>query len=278
MIFPSTTLFLFCLQVQEDLRKREQESGGDLETGLITGKDKKRGEDPPLWAFVSKIFIQAFTMTFLAEWGDRSQLATIVLAAREEITGVVSEIQIQMWNFRRVFFVPKPAMCIFYRFSTTRFERLSMPFPLPSKGDRWRPWPRHVHGPGRPGRAHHRPAHLRPHGHPHRRSRLPALRPHGALHGPQRGMSCSCDEKKLVPPVILSQERNGEYFLPLNVNRYQAWGGEQVCGVDCEEERSEAVLVPFFVGFPGVSRRFLFPMPTRTYPPCSSANCSVYSF
>ncbi len=29
-------------------------------------------------------------MTFLAEWGDRSQLATIVLAAREEITGVVS--------------------------------------------------------------------------------------------------------------------------------------------------------------------------------------------
>ena len=100
----TTLFFLFCLQVQEDLRKREQESGGDLETGLITGKDKKRGEDPPLWAFVSKIFIQAFTMTFLAEWGDRSQLATIVLAAREEITGVVSEIQIQMWNFRRVLF------------------------------------------------------------------------------------------------------------------------------------------------------------------------------
>ncbi len=145
--------------------------------------------------------------------------------------------------------MPKPAMCIFYRFSTTRFERLSMPFLLPSKGDRWRPRPRHVHGPGRPGRAHHRTAHLRPHSHPHRRSRLPALRPHGALHGPQRGMSCSCDAKKLVPPVILSQERNGEYFLPLNVNRYQAWGGEQVCGVDCEEERSEAVLVPFFCLF-----------------------------
>ena len=113
MIFPSTTLFLFCLQVQEDLRKREQESGGDLETGLITGKDKKRGEDPPLWAFVSKIFIQAFTMTFLAEWGDRSQLATIVLAAREEITGVVSEIQIQMWNFRR-FFLCQSQPCAFF--------------------------------------------------------------------------------------------------------------------------------------------------------------------
>lgn len=33
--------------------------------------------------FISPIFVQAFTLTFLAEWGDRSQLTTIVLAARE---------------------------------------------------------------------------------------------------------------------------------------------------------------------------------------------------
>lgn len=32
---------------------------------------------------ISPIFVQAFTLTFLAEWGDRSQLTTIVLAARE---------------------------------------------------------------------------------------------------------------------------------------------------------------------------------------------------
>jgi putative Ca2+/H+ antiporter (TMEM165/GDT1 family) len=37
---------------------------------------------------VSKILIQAFTMTFLAEWGDRSQLATIILATRENACGV----------------------------------------------------------------------------------------------------------------------------------------------------------------------------------------------
>ena len=31
----------------------------------------------------SPIFAQSFVMTFLAEWGDRSQIATIILGARE---------------------------------------------------------------------------------------------------------------------------------------------------------------------------------------------------
>lgn len=34
--------------------------------------------------------MQAFTMTFVAEWGDRSQITTIVLAARENLWGVIS--------------------------------------------------------------------------------------------------------------------------------------------------------------------------------------------
>jgi putative Ca2+/H+ antiporter (TMEM165/GDT1 family) len=34
------------------------------------------------------IFLQSFTMTFLAEWGDRSQIATIALAARGDPVGV----------------------------------------------------------------------------------------------------------------------------------------------------------------------------------------------
>lgn len=36
-----------------------------------------------IFAWVPRIFLQAFTMTFLAEWGDRSQIATVVMAARE---------------------------------------------------------------------------------------------------------------------------------------------------------------------------------------------------
>lgn len=46
----------------------------DPETGSIH-KTKKRS-----FGFItSRILMQAFTMTFLAEWGDRSQLTTIIL-------------------------------------------------------------------------------------------------------------------------------------------------------------------------------------------------------
>jgi len=69
-------------EVNEELRKREEkESRGDIESG-------SRGPDPTALSMLSKIFIQAFTMTTLAEWGDRSQLATVILAAREDVYGV----------------------------------------------------------------------------------------------------------------------------------------------------------------------------------------------
>lgn len=38
---------------------------------------------------ILKVFLSTATLTFLAEWGDRSQLATVVLATREDAVGVV---------------------------------------------------------------------------------------------------------------------------------------------------------------------------------------------
>lgn len=78
-------------EVQEDLRKRE---GGkvDEEAGLMNSSNDNENKNfisKILCTLFSPIFIQAFTMTFLAEWGDRSQLATIVLAASENINAVV---------------------------------------------------------------------------------------------------------------------------------------------------------------------------------------------
>ena len=72
------------------MRKREAENdstASELETGQA--KKSVSNNSNMLYAFVSRIFLQAFTMTFLAEWGDRSQLATIVLAARENVSAVV---------------------------------------------------------------------------------------------------------------------------------------------------------------------------------------------
>lgn len=59
--------------VSEELEEVEEE----LEAAAGKG-----GDDQPLWRqFINPTYVQAFTMTALAEWGDRSQIATIAMAA-----------------------------------------------------------------------------------------------------------------------------------------------------------------------------------------------------
>jgi putative Ca2+/H+ antiporter (TMEM165/GDT1 family) len=70
--------------ILQELKKKEEElemsMRGDVESGM-----KGADEATPKWMrdIQAGILLQAFTMTFLAEWGDRSQITTVVLAARE---------------------------------------------------------------------------------------------------------------------------------------------------------------------------------------------------
>jgi putative Ca2+/H+ antiporter (TMEM165/GDT1 family) len=66
-------------EVEEEMNKKD--GPADLEGGDARVKAAA--------AENLRVFTQTFTMTFLAEWGDRSQIATIALAASKEPTGVV---------------------------------------------------------------------------------------------------------------------------------------------------------------------------------------------
>ncbi|XP_012279891.1 transmembrane protein 165 [Orussus abietinus] len=79
-------------EVQSDLRKREDEYEKEAGTALVQDPETgaiKKSQKMSIFMLLSRIFLQAFTLTFLAEFGDRSQLTTIILAAREDVYGVV---------------------------------------------------------------------------------------------------------------------------------------------------------------------------------------------
>ena len=66
--------------MQEELEETEKELGAK---GKKKGKTKTKTS-----AFLSSTRVETFVITFLAEWGDRSQIATIGLAASEDPFGV----------------------------------------------------------------------------------------------------------------------------------------------------------------------------------------------
>lgn len=62
---------------------RKDENSEFLEVEAVPENEIKSTKNNMNLYMLSRIFMQAFSMTFVAEWGDRSQLTTIILAARE---------------------------------------------------------------------------------------------------------------------------------------------------------------------------------------------------
>jgi Ca2+/H+ antiporter, TMEM165/GDT1 family len=69
----------------------DEEEKKDPELGQVAQtEDKSRKQDQKNNGAMTKfaVFMQSFTLTFFAEWGDRSQISTISLAAANDPVGV----------------------------------------------------------------------------------------------------------------------------------------------------------------------------------------------
>jgi Ca2+/H+ antiporter, TMEM165/GDT1 family len=77
------------VRVSDDEEEKKQD---DIEAGKSPeGSERKSAngkKDQPNSANTLAVFVQSFTLTFFAEWGDRSQIATISLAAANDPIGV----------------------------------------------------------------------------------------------------------------------------------------------------------------------------------------------
>mmetsp|Transcript_61345 Transcript_61345/g.70308 ORF Transcript_61345/g.70308 Transcript_61345/m.70308 type:complete len:344 (-) Transcript_61345:390-1421(-) len=72
---------------QEKLLIKDKAGAHDPESGAA-GADTQAEKEALQSNFLKLIFFQAFSLTFFAEWGDRSQIATIALAAAQNPYGV----------------------------------------------------------------------------------------------------------------------------------------------------------------------------------------------
>ncbi|KAM7275236.1 hypothetical protein ACFE04_017102 [Oxalis oulophora] len=76
-------------EVEAKLGGNSKASNGAKNGGNKDDDELKKQQRPLLAQFFSPILLKAFSITFFGEWGDKSQLATIGLAADENPFGVV---------------------------------------------------------------------------------------------------------------------------------------------------------------------------------------------
>ena len=82
-------------EVEEELIDKKGGDENESQSGDIEVGDKDRNtkgqnyKEKSIHTRNTAILTQALTMTFLAEWGDRSQIATIALAASKDTLGVI---------------------------------------------------------------------------------------------------------------------------------------------------------------------------------------------
>ncbi|XP_057478585.1 GDT1-like protein 4 [Actinidia eriantha] len=76
-------------EVEAKLDADWKSNNGNTKEGAKADDDSKKQRRKILTQFFSPIFLKAFSITFFGEWGDKSQLATIGLAADENPFGVV---------------------------------------------------------------------------------------------------------------------------------------------------------------------------------------------
>lgn len=82
------------LEVEEELISKKEGAAQEQERDLEDGGDGKSKPRPggilgELYA-EGAVFTQALTLTFLAEWGDRSQIVTIALASSKDPYGIIA--------------------------------------------------------------------------------------------------------------------------------------------------------------------------------------------
>ncbi|XAR51551.1 hypothetical protein NMG60_11006206 [Bertholletia excelsa] len=75
--------------VERELNAVLKGNAGKSKADGKVDEDIKKQKRPFLTRFFSPVFLKAFSLTFFGEWGDKSQIATIGLAADEDTVAVI---------------------------------------------------------------------------------------------------------------------------------------------------------------------------------------------